>query len=83
MRHDAAAPFTVTSHGFGVQDGTVFDLSRDGARLSVAVAEGTVTVEPQRNGATRSTASIYLDDVQLNFSVPTRGCGCTTWLRST
>jgi transmembrane sensor len=47
VRHDAGTPFTVQSGGREIQDaGTVFNVSRDGPRLGVQVAEGAVTFEP-------------------------------------
>lgn len=53
VRHDATHPFAVTSRGVTVQDvGTVFDVLREGDRLSVAVAEGEVLVDPQREAVT-------------------------------
>ena len=47
VRHDAGRPFSVTSGALRVQDvGTVFDVSRSGSRLDVAVAEGSVLFQP-------------------------------------
>lgn len=47
VRHDAARPFSVSSGGLTVQDvGTVFNVSRAGARLDVAVEEGSVLFQP-------------------------------------
>ncbi len=47
VAHDAGRPFTVRSGGLAVQDvGTVFDVTREGARLDVAVAEGSVLFQP-------------------------------------
>lgn len=49
VRHDARVPFTVHSGALVVQDvGTVFDVERDGARLDVQVAEGSVLFQPGR-----------------------------------
>lgn len=49
VRHDAGKPFTVRSGVLSVQDvGTVFDVARDGKRLDVEVAEGSVVFQPGR-----------------------------------
>ena len=49
VRHDAGAPFTLQSGGREIQDaGTVFNVSRDGPRLDVQVAEGAVVFEPRK-----------------------------------
>lgn len=43
VRHDSARPFTVHSGPFTVTDlGTVFDVLREGSRIDVAVAQGSV-----------------------------------------
>lgn len=53
VRHDARDPFTVHSGGLVVQDvGTVFDVERDGPRLDVQVAEGSVVFQPRRDAVT-------------------------------
>ena len=53
VAHDATNPFTVTSGTLSVRDmGTIFDLSRQGDRLSVAVSEGSVLFEPGREALT-------------------------------
>jgi transmembrane sensor len=47
VSHDAGRPFAVRSGGLSVQDvGTVFDVTRSGPRLDVAVAEGSVMFQP-------------------------------------
>jgi transmembrane sensor len=47
VHHDSGKAFTLRSGGLAVQDvGTVFDVSRNGARLDVAVAEGAVSFQP-------------------------------------
>lgn len=47
VTHDAGTPFAVRSGALTVQDvGTVFDVTREGARLDVAVAEGSVLFQP-------------------------------------
>ncbi|WP_254604917.1 FecR family protein [Sphingomonas bacterium] len=47
VTHDAAHPFSVRSGELTVQDvGTVFDLTRSGSQLDVAVAEGGVLFQP-------------------------------------
>jgi len=49
VRHDAADPFTVTSGGLTVRDmGTVFNMTRDGDRLSVEVSSGSVLFQPDK-----------------------------------
>uniref|UniRef100_UPI0035CA49D3 FecR family protein n=1 Tax=uncultured Sphingomonas sp. TaxID=158754 RepID=UPI0035CA49D3 len=53
VRHDPQDPFTVHSGGLVVQDvGTVFNVERDGARLDVQVAEGSVLFQPRREAVT-------------------------------
>ena len=53
VRHDANAPFTVRSGAMMVQDlGTVFNVERDGMRLDVQVAEGSVLFQPKREAVT-------------------------------
>ena len=48
VRHDAARPFHVEAGDATLVDlGTVFDVSRDGAHLSVGVAEGAVGFNPK------------------------------------
>lgn len=48
VRHDAAHPFTVDMGRFRVVDvGTVFNISRDGGIVSVAVSEGRVLFDPE------------------------------------
>jgi transmembrane sensor len=49
VRHDSGAPFTVTSGGQAIEDaGTVFNVSREGPRLDVQVAEGAVVFAPDK-----------------------------------
>ena len=49
VTHDPAHPFSVRSGELTVQDvGTVFDMTRSGVRLDVAVAEGSVVFQPGR-----------------------------------
>jgi transmembrane sensor len=49
VRHDAGTPFTLTSGALTVRDvGTVFNVARDGQQLSVAVSEGAVMFQPDR-----------------------------------
>lgn len=48
VHHDAGQPFTLRSGGLSVQDvGTVFDVTRNGARLDLQVAEGAVLFQPR------------------------------------
>jgi transmembrane sensor len=60
VRHDPRDPFTVHSGGLVVQDvGTVFNVERDGARLDVQVAEGSVVFQPKRDAvALRAGAAL-------------------------
>lgn len=49
VRHDAGAPFTLTSGKVTVSDlGTVFNVARSGERLAIAVSEGAVMFQPGR-----------------------------------
>ncbi|MEG3145609.1 FecR domain-containing protein [Sphingomonas sp. RT2P30] len=49
VHHDDGKAFVLHSGNLAVQDvGTVFDVSRSGARLDVAVAEGAVSFQPGR-----------------------------------
>ncbi|WP_375393927.1 FecR domain-containing protein [uncultured Sphingomonas sp.] len=53
VRHDAADPFTVRSGALTLRDiGTVFDVTRAGKRLDIAVAEGSVMFQPGRDALT-------------------------------
>lgn len=53
VKHDAADPFTVRSGALSVRDiGTVFDVTRAGKRLDVAVAEGSVMFQPDHDAIT-------------------------------
>lgn len=48
VRYDAQAPFIVHAGQVALRDlGTVFDVARGGARLNVAVAEGSVMFQPE------------------------------------
>lgn len=50
VRHDGDHPFSVRSGDLTVRDvGTVFDVARTGPRLDVAVAEGEVLFQPDRD----------------------------------
>jgi transmembrane sensor len=49
VRHNESAPFELTSGNVVLRDiGTVFDVTRDGGRLGVQVAEGAVMFRPDR-----------------------------------
>jgi transmembrane sensor len=66
VHHDSGYAFTVHSGGLAVQDvGTVFDVSRSGARLDVAVAEGAVSFQPGREAilVKAGTALVAREDV--------------------
>jgi transmembrane sensor len=53
VRHDPHDPFTLRSGALTVQDvGTVFNVERDGTRLDVQVAEGSVLFQPKREAVT-------------------------------
>ncbi len=53
VRHDADHPFELTSGGYAIRDlGTVFNVARDDAHLTVQVAEGAVLFEPNRQAVT-------------------------------
>lgn len=63
VRHDAARPFTLTAGGVAVRDlGTVFDVARDGPRLAVQVASGSVMVQPDRDRITLTPGQTLLTD---------------------
>ncbi len=64
VHHDAGAPFTVRSGAQVVQDvGTVFNVERDGKRLAVQVAEGSVLLQPQREAvALRAGAAATVEE---------------------
>lgn len=58
VRHDPSNPFTVHSGALVVQDvGTVFNVERDGARLDVQVAEGSVLFQPKHEAVTLRAGS--------------------------
>lgn len=49
VNHDAAAPFTLRSGEIELRDiGTVFNVSRQGQRLTVEVSDGAVMFQPER-----------------------------------
>ncbi|WP_294042307.1 FecR domain-containing protein [Sphingomonas sp.] len=53
VRHDADRPFAIKTGGITIRDlGTVFNVDREGDKVTVAVAEGSVSVEPGRDGVT-------------------------------
>ncbi|RVT89378.1 DUF4880 domain-containing protein [Sphingomonas crocodyli] len=53
VRHDADHPFELQSGRYAIRDlGTVFNVTRDGKRLGVEVAEGSVAFEPNRQNVT-------------------------------
>ena len=76
VRHDAADPFTLHSGDLTVRDiGTVFDVTRAGQRLDVAVAEGSVMFQPDRDALTlaagkRLSADEHLGSVTLGSVEP-------------
>ena len=77
VRHDAADPFTVHSGDLTVRDiGTVFDVTRAGKRLDVAVAEGSVMFQPDHDAITlgagkRLSANQDVGSVTLGTIEPT------------
>jgi len=53
VRHDAQHPFELHSGKFAIQDlGTVFNVTREGPRLGVQVAEGAVMLKQAEQGVT-------------------------------
>jgi transmembrane sensor len=71
VRHDAAEPFTLRSGGIAIRDmGTVFDVTRTGRQLDVAVAEGSVMFQPAAD-AVRLTAGqlLSLDERRAHVTV--------------
>lgn len=77
VRHDAADPFTVRSGDLTLRDiGTVFDVTRAGKRLDVAVAEGSVMFQPDHDAITlgagkRLSANEGLGSLTLGIVEPT------------
>ena len=60
VRHDDRDPFTLRSGDLTVRDmGTVFNVARDGTRLDVQVAEGSILFQPDRE-AVMLTAGLAL-----------------------
>ena len=58
VRHDDRNPFTLKSGDLTIQDlGTVFNVSREGQRLDVQVAEGAVVFQPGREALTLKPGS--------------------------
>ncbi|CAN5171872.1 N/A [soil metagenome] len=67
VRHDAGDPFTLTSGTRTVQDaGTVFNVTRDGPRLDVQVAEGAVVFEPGKQALTLNAGGAIVVSEDLN-----------------
>ena len=53
IRHDPAHPFELKSGKFAVRDlGTIFNVTRDGPRLGVDVAQGSVLFQPGQQAVT-------------------------------
>lgn len=53
VRHDDKQPFEMTAGDVRIRDlGTVFNVARDGDRMSVAVSEGSVMFQPNRDALT-------------------------------
>lgn len=71
VRHDAGAPFTVTSGSRTIRDaGTVFNVTRDGPRLDVQVAEGAVVFEPGRRALTLTPGSaVTLNEQSMTVAI--------------
>ncbi|CAN5245525.1 FecR family protein [soil metagenome] len=68
VRHDADTPFTVAVGRFRVEDmGTVFNIVRDGRRLSVSVAEGRVLFDPDGARLTLGAGEAVTVDESLNM----------------
>lgn len=59
VRHNDRQPFVMTAGAVTVRDvGTVFNVARDGERLSVAVAEGSVLFQPTRDALTLKAGDV-------------------------
>lgn len=71
VRHDAADPFTLRSGGVAIRDmGTVFDVTRTGRRLDVAVAEGSVMFQPAADAVTLTAGQkLSLDEARARVSL--------------
>jgi len=66
VRHDGGKAFVLHSGALALQDvGTVFDVSRNGTRLDVAVAEGAVSFQPGREAilVKAGTALVAREDI--------------------
>ncbi|WP_375397173.1 FecR domain-containing protein [uncultured Sphingomonas sp.] len=73
VRHDTAHPFAITSAGVTIRDlGTVFNLARDGTRLSVAVSEGSVLFQPDGAGLTLRVGDALTIDERSGQTVRSR-----------
>jgi len=80
VRHDADKPFTVKVGRFRVEDlGTVFNMVRDGGRLSVAVAEGRVMVDPDGARLTLGAGDAVTIDERLNLVTRSRAAKVGGW----
>ena len=76
VHHDSGKAFVLHSGALAVQDvGTVFDVSRNGARLDVAVAEGAVSFQPGREAilVKAGTALVAREDIRQVALSPIAG----------
>ena len=65
VRHDAHNPFTLHSGDIRIRDlGTVFNVARDGFRVDLQVAEGSVLFQPDREALTLKAGSalVFFED---------------------
>ncbi len=71
VRHDSAHPFTLRSGDVAIRDmGTVFDVTRTGARLDVAVAEGSVMFQPAADSVTLTAGQrLSLDETRAHITM--------------
>lgn len=66
VRHDAARPFAITTGAITIRDmGTVFDVTRDGARVSLAVAEGAVSFRSGRQALVLKAGDALVADERI------------------
>lgn len=71
VRHDDHDPFTLRSGDLTLRDlGTVFNVTREGARLQVAVAEGSVLFQPERDAVRLTPGSaLSVDEDRHSFAM--------------
>lgn len=63
VRHDPQRPFTLTASGDAIRDlGTVFNVSSEGHRISLAVSEGAVLFQPASGGVALNAGEALVRD---------------------